>query len=275
MFYSIPKITQAVDLITEEGKIRLSVAPGSTKSGVIHLKNTSSEPLAVRAYLDDWYYLPVADGSKEFKPAGIMPLSCASWISFNPAEFTIPAFGSQVVNYVVKVPKDVVGGHYAVLFFESVLTNPMQQEGVGVAVAVRLGSLFYIEPEGTIKRDVTISQLSLERVNENAPLIVKLDFKNSGNVDITASGTFDLIDKTGLVYARGKFGQAYTFPNDTATLKGEWKESIAAGTYDLVITLDLGKALEEAGMGRGPVVVKEANVEIGPSGQVLSVGALK
>jgi hypothetical protein len=120
-----------------------------------------------------------------------------------------------------------------------------------------------------------IDNFTLERASGSLPLFVKLDFKNTGNVDITATGTFDLIDRTGMVYARGKFDEAYTFPSDNATLRGEWKELISAGTYDLIITLDLGKALEEAGMGRGPVIVKEAAVEIGPSGKILSVGALK
>lgn len=265
----------AIDIIIEEGKIRLSVAPESSKTGLIHIKNISSEPVLVRAYLEDWYYLPEADGSKEFKPAGTMPLSCASWISFSPAEFTIRPFGSQIINYIVKVPKNVVGGHYAVLFFETMLPKPIVEEGVGVAVAARLGSLFYVEPEGTIKREIKINDFSVERPQEDLPLMINISFKNSGNVDITATGTFDLIDKTGMVYARGKFNDAFTFPGDNAQLKGYWKEPIIPGKYDLIITLDLGKALQEAGMGRGPTVVKEAAIEIGPAGTVLSVSTLK
>jgi len=204
-----------------------------------------------------------------------MPLSCAPWISFSPAEFTIPAFGNQAINYIVKVPKDVVGGHYAVLFFETIMTKPVPEQGIGLGVAVRIGSLFYIEPQGTIKREIGIEKLSLDRTSENSPLNISLDFKNSGNVDIIASGNFDLMNRAGMVYARGEFNQVYTFPNDVATLKGKWKESIPAGKYDLIITLDLGKALEEAQMGRGPTIVKEASVEIGPSGEVLSVSTLK
>jgi hypothetical protein len=275
IFNFIPKSAQAIDLVIQEGKVRLSIPPGGSKAGIIHIKNSSSEPTAVRAYFEDWYYLPGADGSKEFKPAGTMPLSCASWVSFTPADFTIPAFGNQTVNYIVKVPQNVVGGHYAVLFFESILTKPIPEQGIGIGTAVRLGSLFYIEPEGTIKRDISIEKLSLERISKSSPLTMNLNFKNSGNVDITASGSFDLMDKTGMVYARGKFSDVYTFPNDPATLKGSWKEPIAEGTYDLVLTLDLGRALEETNTGRGPIIVKEAEVKIGSEGEVLSVSALK
>ena len=266
---------QAVNLIIEEGKVRLSIFPGQTKSGTINIKNTSSEPIEIKAYLEDWYYLPVADGTKEFKAAGTTALSCASWISFAPAEFTIPAYGKQVVNYTVKAPKGVSGGYYAVLFFESTMSKANPEEGVGVGVAIRMGSLFYIEPEGTIKREIRLGKFSVDRESEEAPLNISLDFKNTGNVDITAAGTFHIIDDSGMVYARGEFNKAYTFAGDAAKLVSSWKELIPKGRYDLILTIDMGKALEEAGLGRGPVVTKEAGVEIGDRGQVIAVRELK
>ena len=266
---------QAINLIIEEGKVRLSILPGQTKSGTVNIKNTFSEPIEIKAYLEDWYYLPVTDGTKEFKAAGTTALSCASWISFAPAEFTIPAYGKQVVNYTVKVPKGVSGGHYAVLFFESTMSKANPEEGVGVGVAIRMGSLFYIEPEGTIKREIRLGKLSVDRELEDAPLNISLDFKNTGNVDITAAGTFHIIDVSGMVYARGEFNKAYTFAGDAAKLVSSWKESIPKGRYDLILTIDIGKALEEAGLGRGPVVTKEAGLEIGERGQIIELGELK
>lgn len=275
LFSVIYSRAEAFNLIVEEGKVRLSVPPGSMKTRVINVKNSSAEPIFIRAYLEDWYYLPGADGSKEFKPAGTTPLSCANWINFTPAEFTIPAYGKQAVNYIVKVPPGVFGGRYAVLFFESIVNEPNSEEGVGFGVVVRMGSLFYIEPEGTINRKISLDNFSVEKKSRNLPLTVSLNLTNSGNVDITASGTFHIIDNTGMVFARGEFNEVYTFPADKAVLKGEWKEPLPAGKYDLVITLDLGKALEEANMGRGPIIVKEADLEIGPSGEILSVSELK
>ena len=266
---------QAINLIIEEGKVRLSILPGQTKTGTINIKNTSSDSIEIKAYLEDWYYLPVADGSKEFKPANTNALSCASWISFAPAEFSIPAYGKQIVSYTVKVPKGVSGGHYAVLFFESSMARPDSKEGVGVAVSIRMGSLFYIEPEGTIKREIRLGKLSVDRESEEAPLNISLDFKNTGNVDITASGTFHIIDDSGMVYARGEFDKAYTFAGDAGKLASNWSEAIPKGRYDLILTIDIGKALEEAGLGRGPVVTKEAGLEVGDRGQIIGVRELK
>jgi hypothetical protein len=102
-----------------------------------------------------------------------------------------------------------------------------------------------------------------------------LDFKNTGNTDITCFGTFHIIDKQGMVYARGEFNSVYTLAGNSAKLIAAWKDPIPKGKYDLIFTFDLGKAQEEAGLGRGPVITKEASMEMGEKGQILKVGRLK
>jgi hypothetical protein len=178
-----------------------------------------------------------------------------------------------VVNYRVKVPEGEKGGHYSVLFFESSFGEKESQEGVGMNLVVRIGSLFYIEPEGTTIRDADLSDLSVKR--KDKVLEIKVDLKNSGNVDSTCAGTFHIMDAQGMVIARGEFNKVYTLPGDFAQLASSTQEAISKGRYDLVITLDLGKALEELGKGRGPVITKEASLDISESGEVVATGELK
>lgn len=261
----------------DQPKVRLIIPPGQSKTGRIEVKNPSNEPKAVKVYIEDWVYA-AGDGSKKFMPPGTTNLSCANWISFAPAEFTVPALGKQYVNYTVRVPKDAVGGYYAAFFFESAMGQPAEKTEamVSMPVAIRIGSLFYIEPEGTINRAAQLGKLSLERKSKDMPLVINLDFKNTGNVDIIAGGNFNIIDNQGIVYARGEFNKKiYTFPAGTAKLTATSKEPLPKGEYDFIITLDLGGALEELGMGRGPVVTKEARIEIGQNGEILEVGELK
>jgi hypothetical protein len=261
----------------DQPKVRLIVPPGQSKAGRIEVKNDSKEPKAVKIYVEDWAYT-ADDGSKKFMPSGTTDLSCANWISFAPAEFIVPALGKQYVNYTVKVPKEAVGGHYAVLFFESAMGNlPEKTEAmVSMPVAIRIGSLFYIEPEGTINRTAELGKLSLERKSNSEPLAINLDFKNTGNVDIIAAGNFNIIDKQGIVYSRGEFSnKIYTFAGNTAKFTATTKEPLPKGKYDFIITLDLGQALEELGMGRGPILVKEAEIEIENKGEVVSIGELR
>ena len=90
--------------------------------------------------------LPAEMAPKEFRPAGTLPLSSASWITVAPTQFNLPARSSMPVHWTVSVPRDA-SGHYSVVFFESLIARALPEAGVGVNVAVRVGALFYIEPK--------------------------------------------------------------------------------------------------------------------------------
>jgi len=258
----------------EPAKNRLIIPPGTSKSGSIKIYNLSGEPKKIQVYLEDWVYLPICDGTKDFKPGGTTPLSAAKWITFLPSELTVPAYGRQLVNYTVKVPADAKGGHYAVLFFQNYLQEPQKtSEGVNVNVAVRVASLFYIEPAGTINRKVSIDRLKMER--QAGKWNISAKFNNLGNADINTKGTFFLIDQKGMVYARGEFNEVYTFGGDSANLIATWKGAIPDGTYDLVMTIDIGKALEDAGLGRIPALTREATLTILDNGDTVKIGEFK
>lgn len=271
-------IACAVELPSiNKSKIRLSIAPGQSGYGEITIENTSKETRKIQAYLEDWYYLPAADGTKAFVSLGTTPLSCARWISFSPQEFTLAPFSKQKLNYSIKVPADACGGYYAVLFFESIFGKLETQEKdlrAGVDIAIRIATLFYVEVEGAVNRSADIENLQVNSV-AGQPLSVQLDFRNSGNVDITCGGKFHVMDKQGMVYSRGEFKDIYTFPGDSAKLSAISKEKIPPGEYDLIMTLDLGKASEEAELSRGPIITKEAEIKIGPENKILRVGELR
>lgn len=263
-----------------KAKVRLSILPGESKYGELIVDNPTPEAKSMRLYLEDWYYIPPGDGPKEFMPPNTTSLSCAPWITFSPQEFTIAPFGRQNVGYTVKVPAQAKGGYYAALFFESMFgKSPAAQDeqkiDVGINLAIRIASLFYIEAEGTIKRTAEISNLAFKKESAPGPLLIQMDLLNSGNVDITAGGSFHFIDKDGIPVARGEFKDMYTFPGDTVKLTATWKETLPVGKYDAIFTIDIGKALEEAGVGRGPVITKEAQIEIGKNGEVIRIGELK
>lgn len=273
---------QSLSFRLDQSKVKLIIPVGRSKAGTIKAYSQSNDSINLKVYLEDWAYTAEQDGSKEFFPAGSRPFSCAEWIKFYPAEFTLAPYGTATINYVVNVPVNASGGHFAVMFFETTAQQLSAQdipggEGVtsGVGLAIRMGSLFYIEAKDTVKRTVELSNFYVDNEVKNNYLSVGLNLKNTGNTYITANGSFHIMDKEGLIYARNEFNEVYTFPGDTATLNATWKKTIPKGKYSLVITLDLGKAQEEAGLSRGPVLVKEAGLEIGFNGNVLRVGDLK
>lgn len=276
----------AISFKVDPSKIRSIVEPGGSQSGIIKVYSQVGEDTEVKVYLEDWVYTKVQDGTKDFSPAKNNSLSCASWVTFEPAEFILPAYGAKELNYIVHVPLEAKGGHYAVMFFEAALLSQNQAKAgpefseieemrAGTFLNIRLGTLFYVEAKGTVKRVAAIDNLAVSGKPKNRGLLISANFKNVGNVDITAGGSFHLIDKKGMVLARGQLNNVYTFPGDTAKLNAVWKEDLPQGNYDLILTLDLGKALEELEMGRGPLVTKEAGIEIGDNGEVTRAGELR
>lgn len=263
----------------DKPKVRLSILPGATEYGDIVITNPSNETRPMRLYLEDWYYLPAGDGSKEFVPANSTPYSCTSWITFSPAEFTLVPFGRQRVSYSIKAPPEAKGSYYAVLFFENLVgeVGVEGQKGVGggLNIVLRVGTLFYSEVKGTTQQTGNVESPNLKKDKTTGNFLIETDFHNTGNTDITAGGSFHIMDKKGLIYARGEFNDVYTFPGNTAKLKSEWKEAIPKGKYDLVLTIDISKAQAEAGLNKQPVIIREAEIELGEKGEVIKVGELK
>ena len=229
----------AINLRINNPKVQLSIAPGESKSGQIAIENPTEEGLQIRCYLEDWFYTPEGDGSKDFCPPSTTPLSCASWISFSPAEFMLNPYGRQVVNYRVNVPAEASGGHYAVLFFETAIGEGRDEQGLTVLILGRLGSLFYVDVEGAINKQARLTNIAVKEGKEGFKVTAL--FKNTGNVYIACSGNFNLIDRNGVVFARGQFNDTYTFPETEVSLQAIWEKDIKPGIYDLIITLDLGK----------------------------------
>ncbi|MFC1708912.1 hypothetical protein ACFL2J_02485 [Candidatus Omnitrophota bacterium] len=254
----------ALDFQINKAKVRVKLPPGWSDGDAINVDNKGDEPIGMRVYISDWVYTD-QDGSKKFMPPGTHPKSAAEWIKFYPADFTIPANGRQEVRYVVGVPPDAVGGHYAVLFFEVEAGGAWDEtRGVMVKVYNRLGSLFAVEPEGTIEREAEVADFKIKELSRGYE--AEVVFHNIGNVDITAKSTLDIIDEAGFVFSRTSFQPIYTMPQDKANLIARDAEAaFTRGAYDIILTLDL----------EGNILVKEYQIEVADSGSIISLKEVK
>jgi hypothetical protein len=258
----------------DQAKIRVKVPPGQTAIGRIEIKNPSDEIKKVRVYAQDWEYSNEL-GEKDFFLAGTKKLSCAKWLSFVPAEFSLNPAAQEYLQYTIRLPQNAKGGYYAILFFESLLGEvPEDIEAMAIVpVAVRVGCLIAVEVEGTIERSAQVDNLSILKEPEGYK--IEADFTNTGNADITVAGNFSVVDKQGMVFARGEFANRYTLPEDKVKISSNWKGKLTKGSYDVIVTLDLGKSLEELGMGRGPLKVLETEMEVDRTGKIVSLGQLR
>lgn len=222
-------------------KIQLELAPGETYNGEILAENPTEEATKVKIYVEDWVYSPGGTGEKKFTPAGTTPLSCAKWITFSPSEDNMAPFGRVTTRYTINVPQDAKGSYFAVLFYETILGNAKDEEGVNVLVTGRIGALFFVEIKGSAVRDGKISSLEIKAPTGNKPMELVTEFQNTGNTDVALGGNFLIMDEEGKIQGRGEINKIYTFPGSTEKGTTQWIGRLAKGRYTVLTTYSLGK----------------------------------
>jgi P pilus assembly chaperone PapD len=234
----------------EQAKVSLTVSGGEHQNGSFLVHNTSSNPISVKVYWEDFKYKAPYDGTKIFLPAGTAPGSASQWVTFSPQIFTMPGFGQQRIDYSVSAPSQVEEGHYGVLFFESSAVTKVNSDNV--SLVTRLGCLFFIEPSNKNKNAV------LQDIQLKANSITA-SFVNQGNVVLIPRTTYYIMQDGGMVLSRGESKKLYVPPGASGTLEIPLKKKLDQGQYTLVVNSDL----EE-----GDVVVKEIGLAVDAAGQL-------
>ena len=162
-------------------------------------------------------------------------------------------FGKVVARYTITVPKDAKGAYYSVLFFETLLGNSTDEEGVSVVVAGRVGALFFVRIKDQIQKDGKIDHVEITPPTGNKPMEIQTGFTNTGNVDVALGGKFLVMDAQGKVAARGDLSKIYTFPGMTEQGTTQWVGRLQPGNYQVILTYDFGK---------GKTIVEEKSITI-------------
>lgn len=239
--FGLNSAAQAASVRLDHPKVELELAPGESYSGEVTAENSADEELKLRLYLEDWKYKPSGKGDKDFFPSGTTEFSASPWITFSPADEVLKPFGKVTARYTIRVPENAQGAYYSVLFFETILGMAQNPDGSNVLVAGRIGALFIVHVKGTVRKEGQLRAVEIVPPTGNAPLVVKTELVNSGNVELIASGKFLAMDETGKIAARGDLGSIYTQPGQSATRESEWVGRLEPGSYQAILTYDLGQ----------------------------------
>jgi hypothetical protein len=238
---TILSAANAATIRIDSPKIELELEPGQSYSGEIVAENPTDEATKTRIYLEDWIYTKGGTGEKTFTPPGSTPLSASPWITFSPADSMLPPFGRLTARYTVAVPKDAKGTHFSVLFFETILGQQEDEEGVNILVAGRIGALFFVNVKGATDRKGKIRSVEVTPPQGNKPLSIVTAFENTGNTDIALSGNYLVMDSDGRIKARGDLNKIYTLAGDIESGKTEWVGRLPKGNYQVLLTYEVSK----------------------------------
>jgi len=252
---------KALTLRLTNPRVFIKAKPGDVVSGRLRIENPTSDTLQIHVEMQDWRYTSY-DGAKNFFPAGTFHSSCSQWISYAPDDFVLQPYGRQDISYTVKIPDDARGGYYGVMFFQTALGKVQQEEqGVAVNVVGRIGSLFYVDIEGTIEREARIENVQIE--NSPDRFLFQTDFINVGNTYINAKGSIVVLDSNNMVKIRHEVNNIYTLPQDSARLSASVAEGLPQGKYLLVLTLNFEQ--------ESTPWVKEIDFEVDAAGNVTNI----
>jgi len=236
-------------LIVDRAKVKLVVSHGQTITDSITVYNSSNSGMSIRVYAEDFNYVSPFDGTKEFFPAGTVKNSCSTWIHFSPQEFQLPPFKGRKVTYSIKVPQDIKGGYYGVLFFE-MSPGRMKRGKIDIQVIQRIGCLFFLEAQNRLKRGEIRNISGFGRS-------IQGEFFNTGDVILIPDGSFYVMDREGMAVERGKIEKFYLPPGESKSFTINFSKKLSYQLYTMVLTFDL----EE-----GDVLVKEIDFEVSKTG---------
>ena len=241
----------SAQLLVQEGKIKKVVRPGLTVADKITLHNSTDKSIGVTVYLEDFEYVEPYDGSKKFFPASTVKRSASTWISFEPKEFTIPAYAKKMINYSINVPEDVSGGYYSVMFFERTDRQNITDGQVGIQIVSRVGSLFFLETSDRVKK---IDLQSLEMKGNS----LTADLKNDGNVNLVVRCFYYVLNNKNIPVDRGETETFYIEPDGQKHISIEMNERLGSGLYTAILTFDLEDGISS---------VHEIDFNVGKSGE--------
>ncbi len=238
VFMQLPVYAAFVNL--DKVKVRIEIKPGNSAAGVVTVENKEKKPVFVKIYAMDWKYIAPYDGSKDFFPLGTLPTTVGKWFEFSPASLRLGPEEKKIVHYRIDLPKDVKGGHYLVLFFETESKGRnvfTKNRRVGLQLLTRIGTLFFVEPNTAVNRSVSIEDCTVDLRSGQAEVTVD----NKGDVFLVGKlSVFLMNQSTGMVLVRSEFRKLY-MPDRTKAkiavkLIGDL-EKLEPGQYSALITL--------------------------------------
>ena len=188
-FVGDPAATVAYDatLLLKPSAIDMKVVPGATRTTILSIENTSSDPVKIEM--------------RARTPRGLLgvqmgdlvgtDLSAEPWTKIEPSSFTLRGNGHQNVRVVSTVPETGVTypNYYADLVLDGKYADGQSAGETSSTIHLDNAAIKSV-PDGAIER-VSMSE------GDNSKFIAQLRFANIGNVDFTPSADVSVLTAQG------------------------------------------------------------------------------
>lgn len=184
--------------------------PGDSVNDAVIVRNGTDKTQSILVYPAD--SIVSSGGAFACKQRVEKAEQVGSWITMEKNEVTLPAQGSETVNFTLKVPADAdVGEHNGCMAIQSG-TQTAEKDVNGLTLSFRSAIRVAVTVPGKISKALDITSLKTQKISDNSKEGVQVVFRNRGNVSLDTDVTVDM---------KGPFGRKIDTINGTyAMLSG-------------------------------------------------------
>lgn len=186
-----PKAAMEIKPILNE----IAAKPGETIERDMTVTSLANIPLPIKAYSRAFVATDEQGGSEY--PDEKKADSVQNWFKLAEPDFILQPKASKVIKVKVEIPKDArPGGHYATLFYESLIPKEVLSE-TSFYLSSRIGALFFFVIGGDIKEQGQIKEFSTLPFWRHENIDFNVTFENNGNVHIRPRSVMTITDWRG------------------------------------------------------------------------------
>ena len=224
--------TADLSLDVAPAKIELQVAPGSTQTIPVTVRNSGTAPMHIQTSMVDFGVN--AGGDYVFSKAGANRYSLATWAQVNPREFDVPPNSFQLVRMTINVPQGISGEYSGIAFFQ---TRPLRHSGGGISFSERVASKIYLYSGNSVRIDGLIDDLAVKQTAIGERFLV--GFKNTGTAHVYLSGRIE-IRKGNDVVARVPLQSQLLVERGGRRVIEAYSDKLVPGNYSALALIDFG-----------------------------------
>jgi hypothetical protein len=212
--------------------------PGETVKIKAKVRNKSAVSLPITVRVED-FTASGEGGQVALTEKG--PYAVSTWMTIDPASFTLKSGETREVTGTVRVPVGNAGGRYGSFVFAA----GGGSSGPGVAaVSQEVASLFLLRISGPIQEVLSIDSIAAPSFVEFGPVPFSLKFSNKGNVHVRPTGLINVRNVFGKTAADIVFRGDNVFPGASRVQDVSYDSQWLFGPYTVQAVLTYGSKNE-------------------------------
>lgn len=213
--------------------VMLKGSSGQAHRQMLSLTNSTNHDLTFDLIAEDI----VADGARQFVPAGVRAHSIAATVVFVPRTLVIPAGSTGSVQLTVTVPRETAVRAIAAIF----RSRPPVTVQPGVGITASLGALLTF----TLSTDARIetSPVTVSEQTTSTNLRFAQVARNVGTEPLFFGGAVAILDARGAMVARVPVEPQRLLPGERLGFHADYPTWLAPGDYRALFSLEFAESV--------------------------------